>query len=182
MGYRGARLAAVFEDEPADQATRKIADDAGEFMVVAAAELTPVDTGHLKSSWEKSPTQRFVDHLGRRGWASGAETDVDYAPFVEWGTGLWGPKHSRYPIRPKDPSGWLHWVDDDGNDVFRKLVMHPGSPGHHMAATAVHHTEAALGFVGEPGVRLWLTLQTEVWDEEAARAAIEVRRVPARVA
>jgi hypothetical protein len=175
MGYRGAKLANVFADEPADLAARKIADDAGEFMAVAAAELTPVDTGHLKSSWKKSPTARFTSPTGR-GWESGAETDVSYAPFVEWGTGLWGPKHAKYPIRPKKPDGWLHWVDEAGQDVFAKLVMHPGSPGHHMVGTAVAEAEAALGFIGEPGELLWLELQTAVWDKEAARARIEVRR------
>jgi Bacteriophage HK97-gp10, putative tail-component len=176
MGYRGAKLANVFADEPADVAARGIADDAADFMLTAAVEMTPVDTGHLKSSWEKSPTHRFVDHLARRGWETGIETGVSYAPFVEWGTGLWGPKHAKYPIRPKKPDGWLHWVDDAGDDHFAKLVMHPGSKGHHMAALAVAHTDAALGFVGEEGTLLWRDLQEKVWDKEAARARIEVGR------
>ena len=172
MGYRGAKLANVFDSDPADLATRAIAEDTAEFMLSAVVELTPVDTGHLKSSWEKSPTHRFVDFLVRHGWEGGVETSVSYAPFVEWGTGLWGPKHAKYPIRPKKPDGWLHWVDDAGDDHFAKLVMHPGSEGQHMAALAVAHTDSAFGFIGEPGTLLWRQEQTKVWDKEAARARI----------
>ena len=66
-------------------------------------------------------------------YESGAESELEYAPYVEHGTGLWGPKHAKYLIVPKRPDGWLRWIDPDtGNPVFAKRVMHPGSPGNHM--------------------------------------------------
>lgn len=176
MGYRGTRFANLFDTGPSELAARKMADDGAGFMVGRARENTPTDTGHLKESWKKKPVLIVVNALGQTVYESGVETDVDYAPYVEHGTGLWGPKHAKYPIRPKKEGGWLHWLGPEGENVFAKLVMHPGSPGHHMVAIAIAETEAALHAVCEPALQTWLALQTAVWDREAARAQAEIRR------
>lgn len=41
-------------------------------------------------------------------------TREDYAGYIEYGRG---------PVRPKDPDGWLHWIDKStGKDVFAKFA------------------------------------------------------------
>ncbi|UVF62447.1 neck protein [Nitrososphaeria virus YSH_922147] len=41
-------------------------------------------------------------------------SDLDYAGYIEYGRG---------PIHPKDPDGWLHWIDKStGKDVFAKFA------------------------------------------------------------
>lgn len=41
-------------------------------------------------------------------------TRSDYAGYIEYGRG---------PVRPKDPDGWLHWIDkSSGKDVFAKFA------------------------------------------------------------
>ena len=67
---------------------------------------------------------------------------MEYAPYVEDGTGLWGPKHAKYEIKPKRPGGWLRWIDPmTGDPVFARRVMHPGWPGNHMFAIGAALTE-----------------------------------------
>lgn len=73
---------------------------------------------------------------------------------VEYGTGLWGPKHAKYTIYPSKPGGFLSWVTQTGftrkngeyvppgTRVFAKKVEHPGSPGQHMFAMGAAKTEA----------------------------------------
>ena len=103
---------------------------------------TPIDTGRLIDSIKKKLT---VVVLTPRGLAyeSGCETHVDYAPHVEYGTGLYGPRAAKYEIRPKNPHGWLRWIDPDtGQPIFAKRVMHPGSPGAAMFAKGATMTEA----------------------------------------
>ena len=83
---------------------------------------------------------------------------MDYAPHVEYGTGLWGPSGAKYPIYPKDPGGLLHWIDrDSGQHVFAKMVMHPGSPGQHMIAIAGSMAEAEFdgGAIGDGVLGEW---------------------------
>ena len=48
-----------------------------------------------------------------------------HAPYIELGTGLWGPKHARYPIVPKPGRQALRWFSG-GHAVFSRRVMHPG--------------------------------------------------------
>jgi very-short-patch-repair endonuclease len=76
---------------------------------------------------------------------------------VEWGTGLWGPKHAKYLIVPKKPGGWLSWINPrTGQRVFARKVMHPGSPGAHMFAIGAHLTEAEFEErIAAPVLALW---------------------------
>lgn len=106
--------------------------------------------GNLRSSWYQIPVHRIRTPKGR-GFQSGVATQTEYAPHVESGTGLYGPKGAKYEIRPRTPGGYLRWVDPrTGREVFAKRVMHPGSPGAHMVATAAALVEAEFerGLVG----------------------------------
>lgn len=165
MGYEGPDLAALFDvDESVDRLCRDLTRDAGSHMTSSIKDLTPVGhqpfsqnyiPGHLKASIRQLVT---VVHITAGGivYESGTETEVTYGPYVEEGTGLWGPRRAKYEIRPKKPGGWLRWVDQRTGDViFAKRVMHPGSPGAHMFAKGAALTEAAFEAMAKDRVDLW---------------------------
>jgi hypothetical protein len=155
VGYEGGTLRGWFGDGPVKHAAESMAKRGGEVLTTTTRAKTPVDTGHLEESWGAKPVLVIVNDAGEKVYESGTETHVDYAPDVEWGTGLWGPLHAKYLIVPKKPDGWLHWVGADGRDVFAKKVWHPGSPGAHMVAIAVAATEAELHAIVEPMLVAW---------------------------
>src|SRR5438105_1992598 len=86
----------------ADAAGRYIAGEASESFHKHTVRNTPVDTHALRESIEKKPVIRLS-----WGWEGGIYSELEYAPHVEYGTGLWGPKHSKYKIEPKTPGGVL---------------------------------------------------------------------------
>ena len=157
MPYTGDAIEQIFRQEPAVAAMRRMADEGGDKLRWYVRENTPIDTGELRSSWEKSP----VHH--RRAAAHGEDTyevevftEVDYAPHVEHGTGLWGPEHRKYLIEPKKPGGLLSWTDRrTGQRVFARRVWHPGSPGQHMMAFGAAKTEATMQAFLMPEVARW---------------------------
>lgn len=124
-------------------------------MTKVVKERTPVDTRHLKESISQKITVLYP-RLGTWVAESGTETNVEYAPHVEFGTGLWGPRAARYEIRPRNPNGWLSWIDAaTGERIFAKRVMHPGSPGSHMFAIGASLTEHAFDRIVDPALQLW---------------------------
>lgn len=156
MSYEGGKLRPWFDTTPNRRAAKRMAEKGGDQMLKRTEHHTPVDTAHLRQSWRRKPVLIIANERGERVYQSGVETDVDYAPYVEYGTGLWGPKHAKYEIKPKHPDGWLHWIDPHtGDSVFAKRVMHPGSPGAHMVAIAVAETEAGLDALLAPILREW---------------------------
>lgn len=126
---------------------KSLTSNLGNELVRHVKENTPVDVqgdhpGRLRNSVKKRAMTIF-DEYGEKIYETGAYTEVDYGPYVESGTGLWGPKHAKYKIEPKTPGGMLHWVDrHTGKDVYAKWVMHPGSPGQHMFMIGVLATES----------------------------------------
>jgi Bacteriophage HK97-gp10, putative tail-component len=139
--YYGGKLAPWFDTSPNRRACERMADKGGERMTTLVKQNTPVHFGTLRASITQKLT---VVRPTPRGLAyeSGAETEIEYAPYVEHGTGLYGPRHAKYEIRPKNPDGWLRWIDRvTGEPVFAKRVMHPGSPGNHMFAIGAALTE-----------------------------------------
>jgi hypothetical protein len=171
VGYKGAKLANIFPREPAGATARRIAEEGGRVMTDRAAAHSPTETGALKDSWHQTPLHHRVDIVGHRVYVSGTRTELEYAPYVEYGTGLWGPKHAKYPIRPKNPDGFLHFFWKKANrEVWFKMVMHPGSPGRHMLADAVRDTEALLPLFGHAEVELWVAEMKAVLEAEAAAA------------
>lgn len=71
-------------------------------------------------------------------------SDKIYAPYVEEGTGLYGPKHAKYLIVPLTPGGWLAWPGFDGEMHLARMVWHPGSPGQHMFLIGGELTELSM--------------------------------------
>src|SRR3954468_17110478 len=107
--YVGGSLVSLFDRDQQERtrvAARRMAHRAGDRMTELTVMNTPIDSGNLRTSWYQIPTTR-VRHLLGPAYQSGVATDVDYAPHVEYGTGLWGPKHAYYEIKPKDPNGVL---------------------------------------------------------------------------
>jgi len=136
MGYSGARLHHWFQDGGAiDRGCRRMAERMGTHMTAVVKQNTPIDHGTLRAEIHEKLMVVYRNARGETVYETGSESSLEYAPYVEHGTGLWGPKHARYEIRPKRPDGWLRWIDPHtGQPVFAKRVMHPGSPGNHMFA------------------------------------------------
>lgn len=177
MPYRGVKLARLFEgaEEWASETTRAYAERGAEVMRDRTREHTPVETGELRESWYLTVARKTASLAGPA-WEAGTATDVEYAPYVEYGTGLWGPKHAKYPIRPKDPAGWLHWVGKDGEDHFAKLVMHPGSPGQGMLAKGMRDTYVESSVFGPAVLEARMQLMAARWEAEAARGRADMMR------
>lgn len=170
MPYKGAKLANIFPDRPARETARRMADEAGRIMVERTSANTPVDTGALKDSWHQHRVTMRLNELGQRVFSSGAYTELEYAPYVEYGTGLWGPKHAKYPIRPKSPDGFLHFFWKKANrEVWFKMVMHPGSRGAAMLAHGMRDTEALWPLFGYQQIEEWVAEMELVIAAEAAR-------------
>jgi hypothetical protein len=122
---------------------RRIAAKGADRMHEIAAMNTPVRTGNLRTSFYQMPVNKTVNVGPWPAYESGIATDVKYAPYVEYGTGIYGPSHAPYVITPKTPGGTLAWRDPHtGKWVFATRVLHPGSPGNHMVAIAAHIVEA----------------------------------------
>lgn len=137
---------------------------------------TPVATFHLRESYKRSPIKRQLAstelNWAAYAWEGTVYTEVEYALFVELGTGLWGPKRKKYKIAPKKPGGvlaftpYMHMpnggviLDVQGAPVAGKLitvrfVMHPGSPGQHMFKIGTTLTEAEYREWSAEPLRLW---------------------------
>ena len=130
--YIGPDLAALFDQTPAHRAAQRMASTGGDRLHAAIAENTPVRTGNLRTSWYREPTVP-ESHGSATAYVSRVRTDVDYAPYVNYGTGLFGPKHAKYLIEPHPPKRFLSWIDPaTRRRVFYRQVWHPGSPGAHM--------------------------------------------------
>lgn len=172
------------------EAAKEMADKGGKRMVDLTKANTPVseidpkdprpqDPGKLRRSWSKIPIT-LTNELGFVVYETGVQSFVDYAPHVEYGTGLWGPKHAKYEIRPKTPGGVLafrgrrggpqgfeldiHNGVVHGGMVFAQVVHHPGSPGQHMVAIAAAKTEAEFHSLMEPVLKRWVTNVEQAWD------------------
>lgn len=154
--------------EAVDPAIEMMMDDGNTFLLKAVQENTPVETEALRRSITKMPV---INENGV--WRSGVFTEVEYGPHVEHGTGLWGPKRAKYRIEPKDPNGVLAFFVKrggvvnirgeqsstriaEGQLVFAKYVMHPGSPGQHMFAIGVSAAEASFDEITQRGLNEWV--------------------------
>lgn len=154
MPYVGGSLTSLFDGKQQARtklAMRHMAERATDRWQAVTTQNTPIGGralegdggGNLRSSWYTTPAQR-VAHPAGPAYQATVASDVEYAPHVEHGTGLWGPKAAKYKIEPKTPGGMLRWRNNMGGFTYAKSVMHPGSPGQHMlqiGATVVQ-TEA----------------------------------------
>jgi len=169
VSYSGPPLELLFPTQPSERASRLMAALGRDELHRLAVMNTPIDDnpyrsikkpprGETRRRWEKHPVERTlalsheVSAAGLRGFVYAYEgrvsNSVPWIGALESGSGLWGPKHAKYPIRPKNPGGMLRWRDrKTGEFRTAKLVMHPGIHGQHMmfyAAGMLDHTAEAL--------------------------------------
>ena len=141
--YFGPDLAEMFAQEPLTRALRSMADTGGDRLHDYIVAFTPIKTGNLATSWYRKTTRREL-HGTSTAYVAPVASDVSYAPYVNYGTGLWGPEHRKYLIEPHAPNKFLSWVDPlTGKRVFARRVWHSGSEGHHMiekAGSMIHAT------------------------------------------
>lgn len=156
MGYSGGKLAPWFGSAPV-----KIVMQTAPVLIAAegreiAEKNTPVETGDLRAAWmsDKKAT-KAATYIGI-GTEASWFNKLDYAPYVNYGTGLYGPEAKKYLILPKKPGGTLHWVDRlTGQDVYAKSVLHPGSPGSYMLEISADVVEATWERIIRPILRNW---------------------------
>lgn len=182
MGYSGATLSDLVAN--LDPASKRAGHNLADAMVDHGKGLiernTPVETHHLRSSYKRTAIL-YKQDLGALSsirwsayvWTGKVFTEVEYAEFVERGTGLWGPKHKKYKIEPKTPGGVLAFSPysrmpnggvilnvqgaptRSGKTVMVRFVMHPGSPGQHMFQIGTIMTEAQVEQWSREPLRLW---------------------------
>lgn len=86
----------------------------GTFIAEAAAkEQAPIDDGLLRGSITSKVTKDGAELVGIVG------TNLDYAPYQEYGTGIYGPKGA--PITPKR-GRFLRFKTKAGQVVFARSV------------------------------------------------------------
>lgn len=153
MGYVGGKLAPMYGDGPLDRAVWRMADAGGDELHDLAVRNTPIDSGNLRSSWYREPT--VMEGASRRSFRSRVKTDTEYAAFVEYGTGLYGPEHRKYLIEPKQPGGLLSWIGEGGERFYATRIWHPGSPGAHMMSSAAARLETTLGYALQHELDRW---------------------------
>jgi hypothetical protein len=157
-------LVDLCDQEPIRRAMYRMAQQGGDRMVDFTILNTPVDTRNLRTSWYQKPVTVAYTVGGALAYESGVATDVDYAPHVEHGTGLWGEGHAKYRIRAKGAAGggadYLRFVIG-GKVIFAKEVWHPGSPGAHMVAIAANMVEAQFDSILRPAMEMWRREQAD---------------------
>lgn len=116
-----------------DKSMRRKLKEIGQQLAGRALAATAVDVeryieGQAAKHNGKGDLVRSI-YKRREGqaWEIGHDPRVaPHALFVHWGTGLWGPKRAKYPIKPRNKKA-LRWPAG-GAFKFSKGVMHPGIP------------------------------------------------------
>lgn len=138
---------------------RQIVIRAEQRMQYHIKRRTPKDTGKLRMSimtehdrWEMVGASIVRNPHSRRGKSmrmleGGVYTNVEYAPYVEYDTGRYGPNPGgegggRYAIVPRRSKVLVFVID--GRTIFTRKVRHPGSKGKHMFSRGA-------AFVGREG-------------------------------
>ena len=160
--YYGGKLAPWFRTGPTKKFCIALAHRGGERFTEAARAMTPVGEyvdghigGTLKAGWRTLPVTPGV-RMARPTYESGTENRVEYAWYVENGTGLWGPNHAKYVIRPRKPGGWLRWIDPlTMRPIFAREVHHPGIRPQHMTTRAAAAVEVTFDRMASPLLRIW---------------------------
>lgn len=142
----------------------RVAADGIERLQANIEVNTPVETTHLRESYKSTDVEYKAEMFNGMlvyCWTGKVYTEVEYAPHVEYGTGLWGPDHAKYKIAPKKPGGVLRFTPyargaggdvildvqngvSKGRPVYARFVMHPGSPGQAMFRIGAILTEAQI--------------------------------------
>lgn len=174
MSYEGDSLMDLVTPVEAaiSDAGRAMAEDLRDVGRDRIEQNTPVETAKLRRSYKITPVITVIRLNIGRTWEGLVYTTVDYAPHVEYGTGLWGPNHAKYKIEPKKPGGKLQFrpymrhdngrvvlnesggVAKDGY-IYRDFVMHPGSPGQGMFRLGAAIAEADVNKWSKRGLSIF---------------------------
>lgn len=100
-----------------DNAAREIAQRSAN--VAQNTNALKVRTGRGRAGW------LWKTYRLQNGAGGSLENRVPYMAYQERGTGLWGPRHAKYPIVARRAKA-LRFIGRDGSVVFRRRVMHPG--------------------------------------------------------
>lgn len=96
-------------------------------------ERTPVLTGEAVDAWK-------LEQIDKTSWR--ISNKVDYIIHLEYGT--------RPHIITAKGGSVLHWVNDDGQHMFAKMVNHPGTRPYAMVRTTIQEMRKDMrGFVAE---------------------------------
>ena len=162
--YIGPVLGDAFAQEPLTDALWRMADKGGDRLHEFIVAFTPIHTGNLATSWYRTAVRREL-HGTTTAYTAPVSTDVSYAPYVNYGTGLWGPEHRKYLIEPHPPNEYLTWIDPlTHRRVYARHVWHPGSEGHHMIEKA--------GSVVHAGLNEMMLTELETYKREAEAAVL----------
>lgn len=168
--YYGPQLSQIADPTPINKAMRRMADTGGDRLHAAIAEFTPVRTGNLATSWYRLPPRQRYTATGA--WESMVATDVSYAPYVNYGTGLYGPEHRKYLIEPHPPNQLLSWIDPHtGKRMYARRVWHPGSKGEHMVEKGAALVEGLLQEIMFRDLEQWKA-DAEIQVLEAMRGVV----------
>jgi HK97 gp10 family phage protein len=108
---------------------------AGDFVVTQARAKAPQRTGQLVNSIQREPVEGSFT-AGTLGVTIGA--GAPYATFVEFGTGIFGPKKARiYPTTKKA----LSWEGPEGRITVRSTKGMPAKP---YLVPAIEENEEAI--------------------------------------
>jgi hypothetical protein len=169
--YIGPYLSDAFDDAPVKDALDAMANRGGDELHEWISQYTPIRTGNLATSWYRERTKREL-HGTAMAHISRVATDVDYAPYVNYGTGLFGPQHKKYLIEPHPPKTLLVWTDPHtGRTMAAPRVWHPGSPGSYMVERGVVWVESTLQETMAPELEKWKAA-AEVVVEGAMRGVV----------
>lgn len=120
----------------ADSALENGTREAARWVNDAAKELCPVDTGQLRASLHTDYKREGGKHIGA------VKTNVEYAPYVEFGTGPAGDGTYPYPISglsyKSDP--WLGNIPGVGPRMIRGQRAQP-----FLYPALIDNREAVLG-------------------------------------
>lgn len=172
-GYTGARLAPLFSPTPSRITARRMAEHAAEHFHRRMVERTPIDfagptPGKTAASWRVKPVIRLVA-LGEEVYETGVETHDPVARWLEHGTGIYGPHHRPYVIRPRYRGHELRFYSRRlGRWVFARSVLNPGMRAQRPLATAAAITEHELAVVLQVDLEEWVALVEAIGRAEKA--------------
>lgn len=134
------------------RATLRAAEAIGQRAEMTAKAASPGKTYQMRGGWKHRCWQTIGAVHGE------LTNDVKHALFVERGTGLYGPKHAKYPIVPRRKN-WLSWAKG-GARYFAKRVMHPGIKPRFIGRAAM--TGGTSIFIAEGHDRNVATIEREL--------------------
>lgn len=164
MGYSGAKLASLFTPALSRTAARRMAERGAEEFRSNVVKNTPINDhphpsrppGTARASWKTKTVVGPIRSVSREIYETGVESDDDVTVFLEYGTGLYGPKGQKYWIFPKDPDGHLSFYDRETGDwVHAKAVHHPGIHAQRPLAIGAAITEHELRETLLPTLEQW---------------------------